>query len=512
MGALEAHGFGAGLGKNGTVASMSAVDDASLWDRAWNQRWLIAGFIVVLGVVGALTVSHGIAGDYLWSLANGKWMLAHGEVMKHDPWSYALHGGPIIVNEWGYELALALAVKYLGYGGTLLMTVGVGVAASMSTVWYARLMGARGGRLVWIALFIGLFSMGFIGQGRALGLSLVFLPIELGLLALGREKSVWRWALLPLFVVWTNVHGSVLLGIGILGLEFLLALAPSDKFSWLMNRSSDPLAIVWVGIASVAACCVSPWGPGILLKDLYVTTSPQISGLISEWLSPDFRDPFLLLAVLAAVGALAWSAYRRKVSALELVLALVLLVMTLRAVRFLAYLNVATVGLIASEARKFIPDDFARKILVWAGGTALVVLVWGLALSPVNGPANETTAPAGSFAYLSHAAAGRVFSPPDWGGYSIAHGFGTYMDGRTDLFTSNGVAKQAISAIRLSANPEPFFAKEHIRYVVAQRGTPIDTFLETTSGWKLVHRDHYGDVFERLSTSGKSKRSAGARG
>src|SRR5260370_17325359 len=71
------------------------------------------------------------------------------------------------------------------------------------------------------------------------------------------------WAL-PLLVLWANLHGSVVLALGLIGPAVLEALLDEKRSEW------PRVLLRWLPFTAlaVAACCLTPYGPGPLLIPL----------------------------------------------------------------------------------------------------------------------------------------------------------------------------------------------------------------------------------------------------
>src|SRR5438552_3373985 len=57
--------------------------------------------------------------DYWWHLATGRWMLEHGRIPFHDPFSYTHAGQTWYAHEWLAELGFAVADRVAGYAANL---------------------------------------------------------------------------------------------------------------------------------------------------------------------------------------------------------------------------------------------------------------------------------------------------------------------------------------------------------------------------------------------------------
>lgn len=193
----------------------------------------------------------------LWHIKVGEIILDRG--FPHtDPFTYTYEGRTWIPQQWGAEVMMALGHR-IGGLDTLLLGFTVLVAGLFTAIFRRATRAGMGpllaGLIVGGALFIGafhyfvrphMFTIALLGWTM-----MCIVDFERG------RCGVWRLAgLIPLFVIWTNLHGGVLGGTMTLGLAvagwgvLFLAKRTSPITSWRT-------AFLLVGI--VAACGLTPF-------------------------------------------------------------------------------------------------------------------------------------------------------------------------------------------------------------------------------------------------------------
>jgi hypothetical protein len=128
-------------------------------------------------------------------------------------------------------------------------------------------------------------------------------------------------------------------------------------------------------------------------------------------------------------------------------------------------------------------------VLAAAIPAALVPETAGIAaIATIRPPAGIT--PAAALAALRAATTGPVFNAYDFGGYLIANGVPTFIDGRTELFGADFVRRYG-NAVSL-ADPdglETLLADHHIAATLRPVGMPANAWLDRMPGWKRLYAD-----------------------
>ena len=347
-----------------------------------------------------------------------------------------------------------------------------------------------------MALILVLLALGLAGVlvgDRGLDFSLVWLPVELYLLTRARRDPRWLVALPLLCLLWVNTHGSILVGLGVLMVELAWSFAPEAWASRLggYGRSPHTGALGVALVASLVASCVTPYGPGLLLYDVGVSTNGQIGQYISEWNSPDFHSLAVALVYLVPLVVLVACVRNRHLLVLEGSLAAVLFVEALRTQRLVIYLMVVAAGLAAT-----LPTREWNPVMRKLGGAAFAVAgIVCLAAPAVPAGAVSSALPVQAFNDL-RAHPGRIFTEYTWGDYSIARHRATFVDGRTDLFEGS-VLTEFFAITNLTTNPDPVLSAYHVAYVVWAPATPLAEYLQRDPRWHVVDRTPVALVFAR---------------
>ncbi|MFQ5427502.1 MAG: tetratricopeptide repeat protein [Thermodesulfobacteriota bacterium] len=154
--------------------------------------------------------------DIFWALRTGAWIAEHWKVPFTDPLSYTFAGSPWVDFTWGFQvIAHAFYTKLGGWSGLYILQLLLTFAIFSALFLNVRLLTVK--RLWLPALLMALalacaFPRLFI-RPHLFG----FLLISLYLLILNvNEKKETSWLIfliLPLQVLWVNLHSSAILGV-----------------------------------------------------------------------------------------------------------------------------------------------------------------------------------------------------------------------------------------------------------------------------------------------------------
>ena len=176
------------------------------------RRALSAGFsALVAGFAGLFALEKVYSYDVWWHLAAGRWTLESGRVPDADILSFSVAGQPWVSNAWLSDVIFALLERAIGIEGLILFKALVIACAFGLMCW---LMQRRGVSAPLAAAILGLVVV--IARFRFMLRPEIFafLLVALFLAVLSSE----RWArtrrvfvLVPLMLLWINLHGSGLL-------------------------------------------------------------------------------------------------------------------------------------------------------------------------------------------------------------------------------------------------------------------------------------------------------------
>ncbi len=235
-------------------------------------------------------------GDTFWQISTGNWILRHHTIPATDPFSFTAGDRPWFAHEWLAETLLALAFDAAGLRGVMVLAAAaVGVTAALLLRHLRRFLPeiyALAGTL--LALCNAAPSM--LTRPHLLAWPCLVLWCG-GLVSARADRAVPSYALLPVMLLWVNLHGSFMLGLLLPGALMIEA---------LLDHAADrrQVAIGWARFIA-AAWVVALLNPDFLAGVLFPfhLLGMHSLGWIGEWQAANFSglQP-LELVVLTALA------------------------------------------------------------------------------------------------------------------------------------------------------------------------------------------------------------------
>jgi hypothetical protein len=475
--------------------------------------------------------------DVWWHLRDGQTILQTGHVPTTALYTHTVPGARWIPHEWLIEVVMYAAQWLAGYWLVVLL---FGLAsAGAYLLLFGALRGAGASRALALVGVTGAVVLdapiwGVRPQVWSTLLVIAFLAVLLRYRRLGRADGR-LWLLPGLMLVWANLHAGYTAGLLLLG-----AFVAGEVINTILGWPAAPVRpLLLVGLGCALASLINPNGLDLWyypITYLNVPGGSVILRFIQEWQPPDFRDPRSLPFAATLLILLALNLMRRApadaatspgrpgaagTGDASLILALAgFTVMALRAVRFLPlYGALWAVTLVhrasdlwprleaSSGAPAALPESAARRAILGRVNLGFYVLVAGLLAAVIlTNPRAQTHAapldgdyPVGAVAYLTAPARTlsqplRLFNEYGWGGFLIAKGLPTFVDGRTDLY--EGVLDDYVAASG-GVRWEPIFARYGVNAALIRPGSGLDRALQAAPGWSAAYHDALSVLYLR---------------
>jgi hypothetical protein len=436
-------------------------------------------------------------GDTWSHLATGDWILAHGAIPSVDPFSFTMAGAPWNAHEWLAETLLALAFRAAGWSGAVLLTAAAAAAAVL--ILTRRLARDLEGPALLATTLLGvsLLTPSLLARPHVLALPILAAWAN-GLLAAREADRAPSFLLLPLMVLWTNLHGGFAFGLALIApfaIEAALAAPPLRRVSVIQGWSLFALL-------AVGAALLNPRGVEGLLFPFRLLGMAGL-GNIGEWQPASFAHLEPLEVGLLALLALALIKPVR-VPLVRLALLIGLLHLSLQHGRHQMLLGVLAPMLLAAPIARAIGQEASptRKTNPYRPAIlAAAALAIALAAVRIAWPVVRVDGPTAPIAALTAVPAALreqpVLNSYAFGGYLIWAHVRPFIDGRADMFGDEFLALYG----RLTA-PDPgvlddVLARDAIAWTIFPPGSSVVAMMDREPGWRRLHADAFAVVHVR---------------
>ena len=232
-----------------------------------------------------------LVGDSWLTLVSGREVVQHG-LPQRDQLMAMSHGVRWVDQQWLAQAAFYELARLGGIQAAVLLHLLLLVGAFAIAVGAARKRGASPTTVLWVGLAC-VFLAPWAWQLRAQSFAYPLFACTLWLLSADSRAPSRRVLLvLPLLALWANLHGSVVLGAGLVALRGLTILRERGA-DWKL-RSGCLLAAPLLALAS-------PYGTALIGYYRHMLGSPLLSRFVQEWgpTTPAKAWLFYPLAILA---------------------------------------------------------------------------------------------------------------------------------------------------------------------------------------------------------------------
>ena len=385
--------------------------------------------------------------DVFSHIAVGRWILAHGEVPQADIFSHSMPGARWVAHEWLSEIGIALIYDRFGWVGLAAATATC-LAIAMGLLVHAltRYLPVAAALLA----TVGAWSLCYPHlQARPHAVILPLLVVWTASLvaarAAGRAPPLW---LALVMVLWANLHGSHVFGLGLAGMFAAEAVFESSnrREAWIAVRDWGVFCAL-----TFAVEFVTPLGVAGVTFPFEVARMSYALSWINEWQSPNMQgghpiEAWLMLALLGTMSLglrfpitriamfllllhLALS-HQRHGELLGICAPLMLAPALTEQLRALDGTPVAATW--RGWVRRLGPPAIWRKAAL-AGAAAVALAMTVVRLPSITVP--RTYAPSAAIeAARAHGLPGQVFNTYNMGGYLMFVGIPPFFDGRLDMY------------------------------------------------------------------------------
>jgi len=480
--------------------------------------------------------------DFWWHLKVGEVIVTSGEIPRVDLFSFTHAGRPFINHDWLGEVLYYLTYRIGAFPLVIALNT-VLLLVAFVLIFQLCLGATRRLRVAALSGLVAAIALGWHSNVRPQVYSFVFFAAFYWILWTYRDgRRNCLWALPLLMVLWVNLHGAFVLGIGLIGLvlasETVRRAVRGPRAGTLAPSALTKLTLI-LGM-TVLACVVNPEGLGKFAYVRQLQVTPSVQQFVREWQVPDikrvgdvfaFFGPFFLALLILFYT-------RCRLSLTELGLFLTFAVLGLAASRHGIWFTLIVTPMLARHLDElevppgFLDEMHGRPCLgmllrrleqrrhsrhpIRSGLNCMILiclLLFTIMLSPWVRPhlklerlrpqLMEKRTPIGAMDYIAeHGLVGNIFHPQLYGDYLIWRLWPqqrSFIDGRVHLFDESFLAEHIL--ILHDENWAARLAKYDIKYLLLPKGVGnFAAMIEDARGsenWTLLYEDDISVLFEK---------------
>jgi hypothetical protein len=480
--------------------------------------------------------------DFWWHLKAGELIVTHGAIPRTDLFSFTAAGRTFVLQNW-----LAEVLYYVGYrigDFPLLIALNAGLlVAALVPVYHLCYEACGRLRLSVLAASLFALTLALFGNMRPQVFSFVLLAAFYWVLSGYRDRRRdLLWALPPLMVLWVNLHGAFVLGLGLialfLGCEAVRRLIHGPRSDTLSPGELRRLGLILT--LTAFATLVNPETYKVYAYVRAVQADPGSQLFVTEWQAPriDRLEGILIFygPFFASLLVLLYARHRPSLTELALFLGFAIFALTARrngvwfvlivspiVARYLPTLSGLDTltslrrfdfinGLVQRlERRKkdTAAPRYGLNALIAGSMLAITVILspWvypRLGIEQLGTALWEAKTPVGAMDYIQeHGLQGNIFHPQVYGDYLIWRLWPqqrSFFDGRVHLFGESLVRDYLL--VFHDPHWEERLARYDIRYLLLEKDDDKSQRMiedaRTSPDWRLLYEDELSVLFERV--------------
>ena len=474
-------------------------------------------FIVILAFI--LSGKGNLLGDADtgYHIRAGEYIIDNFKVPSHDLFSHITPPLEWTAHEWLSEVILAMIHRASGLTGVV---VAFALLIAFIHVILMRFLRSSGSTIIVAACIVALAAGASIIHWLARPHIFSLLLILFWYIILDTyqyQKKNCLYLLLPLMLLWVNLHGGFIAGFMLLAVyiagNVLMAIFRKDERQDIIGKIKT-LSIYF--ILCLLMTLLNPKGYEILLFPFKLISNTFIMDHVSEFLSPNFhtdlRFEYMLLLMILVFGV---SVLR--LNAIEIMLVLVFTHMSLYSARYIPLYAIILSPILGRQIdnllHEFRERRLIKRILVISERTAktdsiakfnLWTITTGIVLTIMvfTGQLlyefDKEKLPVDAVRFIQEEKiVGNMFNNDEFGDYIIYAAWPQYkvfFDGRSDMYGTERL-KEYFHIVRLDPGWDDVLKKNNINWIIFNTKSPLSSFLLERSDWKLIYSDKVANIF-----------------
>ncbi|MBP6624836.1 MAG: hypothetical protein KA198_06675, partial [Chitinophagaceae bacterium] len=336
-------------------------------------------FYLSIALALALSIKNFREPDLWWQIRTGQWIIDYKQVPQTDVFSFTHFGQAWINIKWGFEVLAALLSDAFGPSSVFILQMACSVFILFFLKKILDLLELFDPLSFFITSFILLLGIEYRMIGRPEMFTHLFIVISLYIHLFAKHKNIKSlWLLIPLQILWTNLHEAYGLGIVIAGIFLVWNLLESR-----LHKTTFSFIPILAFLATLASVAINPRGLLLYKKaiDIYFQVNEnkftsELSSIASSlyWQKEAYLFAIIIILLISSIFALSKQNQLNKlVQTFTPAYFMLLIAMTFLA--FSAYRNIALFFLVAFPLLVWLIKHFLPITFSWSKVLSLIGII-----------------------------------------------------------------------------------------------------------------------------------------
>jgi len=476
-------------------------------------------FIVILAII--LSGKGNLLGDADtgYHIRAGEYIIDNLKVPHYDIFSHISPPIEWTAHEWLSEVILAFIHRVAGLTGIVAV-----FAFLLALVYFILLRFLRASEIsILVATSIVILTVSastihWLARPHIFSL-LIILFWYIILETYQYKQKNYLYLLLPLMLLWVNLHGGfiaglILIGVYITGNTYMAIFQKNERQAKFGNIKT--LSIYFA--LCLLVTLINPKGYKILLFPFGLISNAFIMDHVNEFLSPNFHDnliyEYMLLLMILVLGVSVM-----RLNAIEITLVLLFTHMALYSARYIPLYAIILSPILAKQVdyllhelrdrrlvKRFLAmsertatTDSMAKFNVWTITTVIVLTIM-VFTGQLTYEFDRKKLPVDAVQFMQQEKIpGNMFNNDEFGDYIIYAAWPEYrvfFDGRSDMYGKERL-KEYFKVMGFEHGWETVLKKYGIDWIIFNNKSILSRFLLEKDDWKLIYSDKVANIFVR---------------
>lgn len=466
-----------------------------------NKHYIMFGTLFSLFFTLLLIMS--VAGDdYWWHTKVGEWIVNNKQVPMTGIFSWYAQENNLswFAHEWLAEIVLYLfSVIFNSYGGMIYMFTTLILIGTLLYIFnYKDYLKNIAFSTFWI--FVGFLAIGTVATARPHMLTISLFAILIHLCEEIKKKENYKlYLLFPIIsLIWANYHGGSSNITYIIPILYFITNSFSFEFGRIESKKiNKSYRYLILAVLNTITLFFNPRTYQLLYYPYSYTE--EHSKYISEWHSPSLSNGGFVIGIIIII-CLIFFITKTKLQFSDLALVGCFMLLTLKSIRFDAWLYIATTMVIFKYIKEIQDKSFYKFLSYEFFILGIVFLYYSIYSTAIGNSYIQKGISDEAIEILKTEEYDRLMNFYDYGSYLIYQDIDVFIDGRADMYSGFNF-KQQVEGTKYTYNysPQDFINEFDFDMFIIPKENYLSYYLEQNNDkYDKLYTDDALSIFKEI--------------